>query len=222
MKESRAEQVFESFVAGNTEHTQSPLLAISGIYLMQRERGAMKRKMRQQKIVALNMEGEIIHPIMERGASQVLGMLQRVKAHEVDDLAFGLIMNALREHLGSFGPIRDFVGKTNAMSFITGFRKTLRDLGIPNPYGETIDDVLRFINRRYCQSKYAAAITFAPQSTRKNHMCWNEDFAADHDVLALNRWTFYADETEALLIRLGDTRTKGRMEFVKLRPSEAA
>lgn len=221
MKESRAEQVFESFVAGNTEHTQSPLLAISGNYLMQRERGAMKRKMRQQKIVAINMEGQIIHPIMERGASQVLGMLQRVKAHEVDDLTFGLIMNALREHLGSFGQIRDFVGKSNPMSFISGFLKTLRDHNIPNPYGDTLDELLRFINRRYCRGEYRAALSFTPQHLRK-HQCWNEDFAYQEDVLALNRWTFFKDETEALLLRLGDTKTKGRMEFIKLLPAEAA
>lgn len=219
MKDSRAEQVFESFVAGNTEHTQSPLLSIDGRYLMQTERGQMKRKMRQRKIVAINMEGTIVYPVMPRGASQVLGMLTRIKAYEMDDIGFGLVMNAMREHLGSFHQIRDFVGDTNCIRKISGFRKTLSDYGIPNPYGDTVDDLLRFINRRYCRSKYTAAITFAPQSTRKNYMCWNEDFAADHDVLALNRWTFYADETEALLIRLGDTRTNGRMEFVKLLPA---
>ena len=219
MKESRAEQVFDSFVAGNKAHTRSPLLMIDGKYLMQFERGSMKRKMRQRKIVAINMEGVIIHPVMERGASQVLGMLQKVKAYEVNDLAFGLIMNAMREHFGSFGQIRDFVGKTNAMSFIRGFCKSLDDYGIPNPYGATIEEVLRFINRQYCRNEYRAALTFAPQSVR-SHQCWNEDFAYQEEVLALNRWTFFKDETEALLLRLGDTRTGGKMQFVKLLPAE--
>jgi hypothetical protein len=222
MKDSRAEQVFESFISGDRVHLQSPLLSISLPYtLMQTERSAMKRKMRIKKVVALNLHGTIVYNPANEGLAQVTKLLVRAKATALSELDFAIVQNALRNHLGSFGQIRDFVGKANALSFIGGFLDVLERNGIPNPYGETIDDMLRFVNRYYCRSAYTAALSHCPQSMRRNQ-CWNEDFAYQEDILALDRWTFFKDETEALMLRLSDTKTKGRMAFVKLLPAEAA
>ncbi len=210
---STPDQVLESFRRGDLYHAESGLLVnrMPFLNVLVKTPWEQNHRISYQLSAAVRIGDAIIFPDnLEH--DQVREMLIQANAIKVAYEHYQGVREMIISNCCDFGLACQFVDMAFCGRDLRLFAATLAEYGLTTPYGLEPEDFLRYINRQFANGVFAAAVKGNVPGRSRG---WVGNLKERVDRLACGRyWTFFKDETEAMIFRLSDE--SGQAQFLKL------